>query len=185
MKRSHLLAPLWAFCLILLPSCGGIPKGIKPVTNFELRRYLGQWYEVARLDHSFERGLSNVTASYNLRQDGSIEVINRGYDMEKQRWKEARGKAFFVAEPTVGRLKVSFFGPFYGGYNIIALDRQSYSYALVCGPNRNYLWVLARSQNLDPTVLHSLLEQARRLGFATDELIYPAHDRIPTREAEE
>jgi apolipoprotein D and lipocalin family protein len=118
MKRSPLLAPIWAFFQILLPSCSGIPKGIKPVTDFQLDRYLGQWYEVARLDHSFERGLSNVTASYNLRPDGGIEVINGGYDMEKQRWREARGKAYFVGEPTVGQLKVSFFGPFYGGYNI-------------------------------------------------------------------
>jgi apolipoprotein D and lipocalin family protein len=147
------------------------------VTGFELNRYLGQWYEVARLDHSFERGLSNVTASYSLRPDGGIEVINRGYDLEKQRWREARGKAYFVGDPTIGQLKVSFFGPFYGGYNIIALDRTDYTYALICGPNRRYLWVLARSSNLNPTVLNSLLERARELGFAIDELIYPAHDR--------
>lgn len=185
MNRFSLLAPLWAFCLILLPSCSGIPKGIQAVTDFELDRYLGQWYEIARLDHSFERDLCNVTASYNLRPDGGVEVINRGYDMEKQRWREARGKAYFVGKPTVGRLKVSFFGPFYGGYNIIALDRQGYAYALVCGPNRRYLWVLARSQKLDPAVLHSLLERARGLGFATDELIYPAHDRRPKTEFKE
>lgn len=185
MKKFPFLTPFWALCLILLPSCSGIPKGIEPVTDFELNRYLGQWYEIARLDHSFERGLSNVTASYNPRPDGGIEVINGGYDMKKQRWREARGKAYFVGEPSVGQLKVSFFGPFYGGYNIIALDRTDYNYALVCGPNRRYLWVLARSPNLNPAVLHSLLDRARELGFATDALIYPAHDRTPQKETKE
>lgn len=177
MKRPVLLSVFLAFFLILLPGCSGIPKGIKPVTGFELNRYLGHWYEIARLDHSFERGLSNVTASYSLRPDGGIEVINRGYDQEEQRWREARGKAYFVGPPDIGQLKVSFFGPFYGGYNIIALDQANYSYALVCGPNRRYLWVLARSPRLNPSVLHSLLKQAGELGFATDGLIYPAHDR--------
>ena len=185
MKKLPFLAPLWALCLLLLPSCSGLPKGVNPVTDFELDRYLGQWYEIARLDHSFERGLSNVTARYNRRTDGGVEVINRGYDMQKQRWREALGKAYFVGEPTVGQLKVSFFGPFYGGYNIIVLDRENYTHALVCGPNRRYLWVLARSPSLNPAVLHSLLEHARQLGFAIDELIYPAHDRIPTSEAKE
>ncbi|MEZ4483206.1 MAG: lipocalin family protein [Syntrophotaleaceae bacterium] len=179
MKRFPLMTPLWAFCLLLLPGCGGIPEGITPITNFELHRYLGQWYEVARLDHSFERGLSNVTASYNLRTDGGVEVINRGYNLEKQSWREARGKAYFVREPTVGQLKVSFFGPFYGGYNIIALDQRDYSYALVCGPNLRYLWILARTPRLSPAALQMLLAKARQLGFATDELIYPKHDRIP------
>lgn len=177
MKRSALLSFIWTFFLILLPGCSGSPKGVKPVSGFELNRYLGHWYEIARLDHSFERGLSNVTATYSLRPDGGIEVINRGYDLEKQRWSEARGKAYFVGAPTIGQLKVSFFGPFYGGYNIIALDRTNYTYALVCGPNRRYLWILARSPSLNPTVLHSLTQRAGEFGFAVDELIYPAHDR--------
>ncbi len=177
MKRTGLLSVFWAFFLILLPGCSVTPKGIKPVTGFELNRYLGQWYEIARLDHSFERGLSNVTASYSMRPDGGIAVINRGYDQEQQRWREARGKAYFAGDPTVGQLKVSFFGPFYGGYTIIALDRKNYTYALVCGPNLRYLWVLARSPRLNPSALHSLLKQAGDLGFAIDELIYPAHDQ--------
>lgn len=182
-EEIPLLAPIWAFLLILLSSCSGIPKEAKPVTGFELNRYLGQWYEIARLDHSFERGLSNVTANYNRRPDGGIEVINRGYDLEKRRWRTARGTAYFVGDPSIGQLKVSFFGPFYGGYNIIALDQTDYAYALVCGPNHRYLWVLSRSPKLNPPVLGSLLQRARELGFAVDELIYPSHDRRPQIES--
>jgi apolipoprotein D and lipocalin family protein len=163
--------------LLLLAGCARIPEGIEPVTGLDLNRYLGHWYEIARLDHSFERGLSNVTATYRLRRDGGIEVVNRGYDEGKGRWREARGRAYPVGDPSVGRLKVSFFGPFYGGYNILALDRESYGYALVCGPNRDYLWILARSRTLSPATLQPLIAQARQLGFDTDQLIYPVHDR--------
>ncbi len=171
-------------CLLVLAgtflmSCTGLPRGIEPVGNFELERYLGHWYEIARLDHSFERGLDKVSASYARRPEGGVEVVNRGYDLRNQRWKEARGKAFFIGDETIGRLKVSFFGPFYGSYNIIALDRKDYAYAMVCGPNRDYLWILARSPALDPQVLAELLDQAETLGFATAELIYPSHDRVP------
>lgn len=171
-------------CLLVLTgaflmSCTGLPRGVEPVGNFELERYLGQWYEIARLDHSFERGLDKVSASYARRREGGVEVVNRGYDLRNQRWKEARGKAYFIGDETIGRLKVSFFGPFYGSYNIIALDRKDYAYAMVCGPNRDYLWILARSPALDPEVLAELIRQAETLGFATAELIYPSHDRVP------
>lgn len=178
MLKAKLICPLLALMAALLPGCTGLPDGIEPVAGFDLQRYLGTWYEIARLDHSFERGLSNVTARYSLRTDGGVQVINRGYDAQRGNWREARGRAYLVGDPSVGRLKVSFFGPFYGGYNIIALDRRDYSYALVCGPNRRYLWILARTPQLNPTVLQALLHQARQLGFATDQLIYPRHDRI-------
>jgi apolipoprotein D and lipocalin family protein len=162
---------------VLLAGCARMPEGVEPVTGLDLNRYLGRWYEIARLDHSFERGLSNVTATYRLRRDGGIEVVNRGYEEEKKRWREARGKAYPVGDPSVGRLKVSFFGPFYGGYNIIALDKENYRYVLVCGPSRDYLWILARSRTLSPAVLQELIAEARQLGFDTDRLIYPVHDR--------
>ncbi len=174
--RSYSSATLM-LVLLLLAGCARIPDGVEPVTGFDLRRYLGHWYEIARLDHSFERGLSNVTATYGLRTDGGIEVVNRGYDEEKGRWREARGRAYPVGDPSVGRLKVSFFGPFYGGYNILALDQENYRYALVCGPSRDYLWVLARRRTLSTATLHSLIAEARRLGFDTEQLIYPVHDR--------
>ena len=145
------------------------------VREFDLERYLGTWYEIARLDHRFERGLSNVTATYSMRADGGVNVLNRGYDASSGEWDEASGKAYFVEEPDVGRLKVSFFGPFYGGYNIVELDKEDYRHALVVGPNRNYLWILARTPALDDGTLQALVGTATRLGFPTNELIYVDH----------
>ncbi|HPC93977.1 MAG TPA: lipocalin family protein [Sedimentisphaerales bacterium] len=161
----------------VLTGCAGAPSGIRPVQDFDLSRYLGTWYEIARLDHSFERGLSNVSATYTMRKDGGVNVLNKGYDKRKDQWKQAKGKAYFVGEPTTGHLKVSFFGPFYGSYVIIALDRDQYSYALVCGPSRSYLWILARDRSLDPSVVDMLAARAKELGFDTDALIWVEHDR--------
>lgn len=154
----------------LLAGCTGIPSGTQAITGFELDRYLGEWYEIARLDHSFERGLECVTANYSLRDDGGVRVINRGYNPEEQAWDEAEGRAYFIDEESVGRLKVSFFGPFYGGYNILALDAD-YQWALVSGPNRDYLWILSRSPQMDETTEKHLRQHAAELEFPTDELI--------------
>ena len=159
---------------LLLMSCSStdLPEGLEPVEGFELERYLGKWYEIARLDHSFERGLEQVTAVYQKRQDGGISVLNRGYDPESERWEQAEGKAYFVEDDNLGRLKVSFFGPFYGGYNIIALDEQ-YRWSMVAGPDRSYLWILAREPALSKTTLERLVDKAEAQGFDTDALIYP------------
>jgi apolipoprotein D and lipocalin family protein len=164
--------------LLLLGGCAVTPPpGVAPVAGFELDRYLGKWYEIARLDHSFERGLSDVSATYTPREDGGVKVLNRGYDDRAGVWKQAEGRAYFLGEPSVGSLKVSFFGPFYGGYHIVALDRANYSYAMISGPSRDYLWILARDRTLPPPILNDLLEQARALGFATDSLIMVKQDR--------
>jgi len=172
----RLAVVLLSFLLLLtVNACVGIPDGVEPVTGVNLEKYLGTWYEIARLDHSFERGLSNVTATYSKRNDGGIRVINRGYNAEKQTWEEAEGKAYFVDDPNVGRLKVSFFGPFYGGYNIVELDKQNYQYSLVAGPNRSYLWILARQPSLDAATMKRLVTRATDLGFDTDQLIYVSH----------
>jgi apolipoprotein D and lipocalin family protein len=169
MKRSfHLIA---IACVLSITACTRLPEGITPIQGFELKRYLGEWHEVARLDHRFERGLTKVTATYDLRGDGSVRVLNRGWDAAKGQWKEAQGRAVFVGAPTEGRLKVSFFGPFYGAYTIIALEPERYS--MICGPDRSYFWILAREPKLDPQTLEMLLSQAKTLGFATDRLIYP------------
>ena len=162
--------------LLLAAACTGVTDGVSVVDDFELDRYLGTWYEIARLDHSFERGLTNVTAEYGLRDDGGVSVVNRGYRAKAGEWDEARGKAYLVDEPDVGRLKVSFFGPFYGGYNIVELDKSDYSYSMVVGPNRSYLWILARSPELDAATLDALVAKADSLGFPTDELIVVEHD---------
>ncbi|MCK9621010.1 MAG: lipocalin family protein [Methylobacter sp.] len=160
----------------LLTSCTGIPEGITAVDGFDVNRYLGTWYEIARLDHRFERGLENISATYTLREDGGIDVLNKGWDVKAGKWQEAQGKAYFVEQPDKGRLKVSFFGPFYGGYNIIDLDKKDYAYSMVTGPDRSYLWILSRTRQLPEATLQALLERAKALGFATDQLIFVKHD---------
>lgn len=168
-KLSLLLTFLFAGCV-------GIPENVKPVENFNVHSYLGKWYEIARLDHSFERGLTRVTAEYSLGEDGGLKVINRGYSAKDNRWKEAVGKAYFVEEPNKGYLKVSFFGPFYGSYVIIDLDEDNYQYSLVCGPDRSYLWILSRTPTLDAKVKKRLIEKAAALGFDTSSLLNITHN---------
>jgi apolipoprotein D and lipocalin family protein len=160
-----------AFSLLLV-ACNYTPKDIKPIEGFQVDQYLGTWYEIARLDHSFERGLEKVTATYSMRDDGGLKVINRGFDPAKQEWKEAVGKAYFVDSPDIGKLKVSFFGPFYGGYNIIELDKPYYNYVMICGPDKSYFWILSRTPQLPYPIKAQLISKAKELGFATDELIY-------------
>ena len=170
--RPAILASLLA--LLLLGGCATVPAGVEPVSPFVLNRYLGTWYEIARLDHSFERGLSRVTAEYSLAEDGSLRVVNRGYSERDQRWKQAEGRALFAGQTDQGFLKVSFFGPFFGSYVIIDLD-PDYRHALVCGPSRSYLWILARTPTLPDAVSQRLIARATSLGFATDSLIFVEH----------
>ncbi|NAW63874.1 lipocalin [Photobacterium halotolerans] len=163
---------LLMICAALLSGCMGMPESVKPVSGFELNNYLGKWYEVARLDHSFERGLSQVTAEYSMREDGGVSVLNRGYSEADNEWKEAEGKAYFVNSPTDGYLKVSFFGPFYGSYVVFELDRENYSYAFVSGPNTDYLWLLSRTPTVDPAVIEKFIQMSSERGFDTNQLIY-------------
>jgi apolipoprotein D and lipocalin family protein len=153
------------------------PEGLTSVTPFDVNRYLGKWYEIARLDHSFERGLTDVSATYSLKPDTSLEVINRGFNTKKDEWKSATGRALFTGSTNQGSLKVSFFGPFYGGYHILALDQASYQWALVAGPDRDYLWILARTKELAPAIREQLVAQAKKMGFMTDKLIWVSHAR--------
>jgi len=163
--------------VLFLMGCVGIPDNVKPVDNFKLEKYLGKWYEIARLDHSFERGLSRVTADYSLRDDGGVRVLNRGYSVKKNSWKEAEGKAYFVRGSDQGYLKVSFFGPFYGSYIIFELDHENYQYALVSGPDKSYLWILARSPKMKEEVKDTLIAKASALGFNTRKLIFVDHNQ--------
>ena len=160
--------------VFLLAACTSVPDGVEPVRGFDLERYLGRWHEIARLDHSFERGLSRVTADYSRRDDGGVRVLNRGYDAAKGAWKEAEGRAYPIGDIDVASLKVSFFGPFYGGYHVIALD-PDYRWALVAGPSRDYLWILAREPQLDAAIYARLVAQAAASGFPVDGLIRVAH----------
>lgn len=161
--------------LFAFNSCASLPEGAVAVTNFNAEKYLGKWNEIARMDFRFERGLSNTTATYSLNKDGSIKVVNRGYNAEKNKWSEAVGKAKFVGTSDVASLKVSFFGPFYGGYNVIALD-DDYKYALIAGDNLDYLWILSRETTIPNEIKDSYLSLAKNLGFDIDALIWVKHD---------
>lgn len=161
----------WLLCSLILTACTGTPERVQPVEGFELDRYLGKWYEIARLDHPFERGLSRITAEYSLRDDGGVRVVNRGYSNTSGEWEEAEGTAYFVEREDVGHLKVSFFGPLYGSYIVFELDND-YQYAFVCGPKTSYLWLLARTPTVPDDVLQHFVERASMLGFDTGALIF-------------
>lgn len=184
MSTPHSLRSRWhrawlLLCLAVLPllnACTSPPEGVTVVSPFDVKRYAGQWFEIARLDHRFERGLSDVNATYRLEADGSVAVINRGFDAAKGEWKEAVGRALFTGDSNTASLKVSFFGPFFGGYHVIALD-PGYRWAMVIGPNTDYLWILARDKQLPPGVREQLVAQAARLGVNTNELIWVEHRR--------
>ena len=154
----------------LLAACTSIPDGIEPVTGFDAERYLGTWYEIARLDHRFERGLTNVTAEYSRRDDGTLAVVNRGYDVEDGEWSEVDGVAKFVGDPDTGHLKVSFFGPFYASYVVFELD-EGYERAYVTGNDRDTLWFLARSPTVDDAAYEDFVDEAESRGFDVDGLI--------------
>lgn len=177
-RRTLWFPRLTALVLLAgLAACTSAPPGIAPIDNFDLKGYLGTWYEIARLDHRFERGLNDVRADYALREDGAISVRNAGYGDDG--WEIAEGRAVPVGDPTQGHLKVSFFGPFYGAYVIFALD-QGAGWALVSGPNRDFLWLLARTPSLPEAAQAQALALADAAGFATDALIFPTHRRAGT-----
>ena len=167
MKKILLLA-----AALLLSACTGMPAGVTPVKEFDLNRYLGKWYEVARLDHSFERGLEQVSAEYSLNSNGSVKVVNRGYSTTKKKWSESVGKAKFVQDSATGHLKVSFFGPFYGSYVVFDLDKQGYEYAFVSGPDLSYLWLLSRNKTVAPEIKAKFIQRAKEIGFDTNKLIF-------------
>jgi apolipoprotein D and lipocalin family protein len=176
LRRLRRLA-LGLLAALALAGCTGVPDGVAPVQGFQAERYLGTWYEIARLDHSFERGLSDVSATYARRDDGGIDVLNRGFDATKGAWREARGRAYFLEGPGVGSLKVSFFGPFYGGYHVMALD-PDYHWSMVAGPDHGYLWILARTPSLPEARLQDMLARARQVGFDLSGLIRVEHGRV-------
>lgn len=159
-----------------LYSCATIPKGAVAVKPFEKERYIGKWYEIARKDFKYERNLNNTTAEYTLNNDGTIKVDNQGYNTVKGEWKQAIGKAKFVGDESTAMLKVSFFGPFYSGYNVIAIDNQ-YKYALVAGKNLKYLWILSRTTTIPEEIKEKYLKIAQEIGYDTSDMIWVEHDK--------
>jgi apolipoprotein D and lipocalin family protein len=162
-------------CIVLLVSCTGLPDNVEPVSQFDTEQYLGTWYEIARLDHSFERNLERVTATYGLNEDGSISVLNKGFNTEKDEWRQAEGVAKPMGSSDIAHLKVSFFGPFYGTYAVFELA-DDYSYAFVSGYNTDYLWLLAREPDVSTEVRQRFINESQALGFDTSKLIWVSTD---------
>lgn len=169
-----LLAAAAVGTAILMSNRQSMPDGVKAVRPFFAEKYLGKWYEVARMDFRHERNLSDVTAEYSLNMDGSIRVVNRGYNMVKNRWEEAVGRAKFVNSRYEGALKVSFFGPFYSGYNVVAIDDE-YKYTLVVGRNLDYMWLLSREKTMPEDIKQAYLDKAAEIGFDVSQLVWTQH----------
>lgn len=148
-----------------------IPQGTTAVKPFNLKKYLGTWYEIARFDYFFERNLEQVTATYSLRPDGKIKVDNKGFNTKKQKWEQSIGKAVPVDDPTEAKLKVSFFGPIYSGYNVVALEGD-YEYALVAGRSLDYLWLLSRKPTMPDEIKQRFIAKAKSIGYDTDKLVW-------------
>ncbi|PIF44749.1 apolipoprotein D and lipocalin family protein [Chryseobacterium sp. 52] len=162
--------------LLIYNSCSvGIPKGATAVNNFDAKKYLGRWYEMARFDYRFEKNMDNVTAEYSENPNGSIQVRNKGYNYVKKEWKESVGEARFVKDKTEASLKVSFFKPIWAGYNVIDID-EDYQYALVAGSSLKYLWILSRTTALPESIRQRFIEKAKKIGYNTDELIWVKHN---------
>ncbi len=177
MKKNRLIFSLIAVLIMFgLLSCSTIPKGVIAVKPFDKERYLGKWYEIARIDFKYERGLNNTTAEYALNNNGTIRVTNKGYNTKNGEWKQAVGKAKFVYKEDIAMLKVSFFGPFYSGYNVIALD-PDYKYALVSGASFRYLWILSRETTIPDEIKNKYLKLAKDLGYNTSDLLWIKHDK--------
>lgn len=162
--------------IALLSSCTSIPKNANPVQSFDINKYLGDWYEIARFDFRFEKDLDNVMAQYSLNDKNNVDVLNSGYNYKKEKWVSANGVAKFRGDKNKAALKVSFFGPFYSGYNVIALDDE-YKYALVAGKDLNYLWILSREKSLPENIKTEYLKIAQEIGYDTSKLIWVKQDK--------
>lgn len=164
-----------AAAYIAYDACYTIPPKATAVQPFDLEKYLGKWYEIARIDFLFERNLSHTSAHYSLNDDGTVKVVNRGFNYKSGKNVESVGKAKFVGDPTEAKLKVSFFGPFYSGYNVIAID-DNYNNALVCGKNLDYLWILSRRKSISEKKKSEFLAIAEEIGYDTSRLVWVNHE---------
>lgn len=179
MKKRYVAGTLALMGIgLILTSCSSttIPEKAQAVQNFEKEKYLGKWYEIARLDFKYEKGLNNTTAEYSLKDNGMIKVDNKGYDYKKEEWEQSIGKAKFVGDENEAMLKVSFFGPFYAGYNVLAIDKD-YKYALVTGESLDYLWILSREKSIPAEIKEDYLQKAKDIGYKTEDLIWVEHNK--------
>ncbi|SDE86834.1 lipocalin family protein [Rhodospira trueperi] len=157
--------------LLALAGCTGLPSGLTAVRDFDVTRFYGTWYSIMRLDHSFERGMTNVRATYQPRDDGTVAVLNRGWNPRTCRWSTISGTARFREGPDVASFGVTLGAPIEGGLHIIALDTEDYQWALASGPTRGYLWILSRTPTMPDEQRHALMRRARDFGFPVENLV--------------
>ena len=175
MRSSFIILSTAVFMTAMLISvrssraASGLPP-LSTVSHVDLNRYMGIWHEIARIDHSFQKGCIKSSATYSLLPDGEVEVINRCVNEKDGRLREAKGRAWSVDPESNARLKVSFFWPFRGDYWIVDLGKE-YEYAVVGSPNRQYLWILARRPIMEDVVYKGILERLATQGFAVDQLV--------------
>lgn len=174
-KKSLLLLSAVAAGTALYNILKPVKSEVAVVTGFEIDKYLGDWYEVARLDFRWERNLKNVKASYSLNDDGTVCVNNQGYDFKNEKYKQSIGKARFLGDKSAAALEVSFFGPFYSGYNVVQLDAD-YQYALIFGQNLKYMWLLSRKKTMPEEVKTAYLAYAQQAGYSIGDLIWTIQD---------
>lgn len=162
---------LFLFSLLALAGCADEPLTVDNTTvkQLDLKRFMGRWYEIARYDHKFERGMTNVTATYTLLDNGKIEVLNEGMKDGKHKTANGKGKLPDASEP--GKLKVAFFLWFYADYYVLDIV-PDYSYALIGSSSDKYLWIMSRTPSLPKPVLDSLIDNLRRRGYDTSKLIW-------------
>lgn len=171
----------------LMPSCASksatsassSASAVTAVRGFDARRYEGRWYEIARLDHPFERNQTNVTSTYSGSPDGGMLILNRGYDTKTQKWKTSDGHAKMVGDAGTGSFKSKVYSPFYATYHVIALDQRNYNYALVSREDGDHLWILSRTPYMDEGTLAELKQKARALGYPVEQLIMVSHEPMP------
>lgn len=170
-NKKSLRCLLASFIVMGFSACATIPDGAVAVKSFDKAKYLGKWNEIARLDFKYERNLIKTTAEYSVNEDGTIRVNNQGYNTVTEEWVQSIGKAKFIGDDTIAMLKVSFFGPFYSGYNVLAID-DAYQYALVAGENLKYLWILSRETTVPDSIKTNYLKIAEDLGYPIDDLLW-------------
>jgi len=158
-----------------MTSCSSMPEKAQPVSQFDVNQYLGTWYEIARFDYHSEKDLDNAMAQYSLNADGSVNLVNSGYNFKKSKWTSVNGTAKFRGCKDATALKVSFLGPFYAGYNVVALE--DYKYGLVAGKNLDYLWILSREKTILENAKQNFIAKAQKIGFDTSALIWVKHDK--------
>lgn len=174
-KKSLLLLVGAAAGAVIYNIWKPVKSKLPVVQNFELNRYLGEWYEIARLDFYWEKNLKNVKAEYSANKDGSIRVVNTGVDITTHKIKKSVGKAKYAGTPNEGALRVSFFGPFYSGYHIMHVD-DSYEHALVFGDNLDYMWILSRHKTISNEIRDKYLAYAEQSGYAVKDLVWTFQD---------